>query len=89
VAYALSPIDLIPDFIPVIGMLDDVILLLGLIAVVVELIPADILSQCRVEAMSLWIPLFFSIQIDPENQFQRSSSSHQRTRTTYPVLSSI
>jgi uncharacterized membrane protein YkvA (DUF1232 family) len=54
VAYALSPIDLIPDFIPVIGLLDDVILLPGLIALTVKLIPADTFAQCRVQAQSLW-----------------------------------
>jgi uncharacterized membrane protein YkvA (DUF1232 family) len=54
VTYALSPIDLIPDFIPVIGILDDIILLPAMIAIVVKLIPADILSQCRADAMNLW-----------------------------------
>jgi uncharacterized membrane protein YkvA (DUF1232 family) len=47
VAYALSPIDLIPDFIPVLGLLDDVILVpLGLI-LVIKLIPAEILAEHR------------------------------------------
>jgi len=54
VAYALSPIDLIPDFIPVIGMLDDVILLPGLIAIVIKLIPVEVFAQCRNEAEHLW-----------------------------------
>ena len=54
VAYALSPIDLIPDFIPVIGMLDDVILLPGLIAIVIKLIPKEVFAQCRNEAEHLW-----------------------------------
>ena len=39
VAYALSPIDLIPDFIPVLGYLDDVVLLPGLIWLAVRLVP--------------------------------------------------
>lgn len=39
VAYALSPIDLIPDFIPVLGYLDDVILLPTLVALTIKLIP--------------------------------------------------
>lgn len=41
ILYALNPIDVIPDFIPVIGYLDDLILLPGLIALAIRLIPAD------------------------------------------------
>jgi uncharacterized membrane protein YkvA (DUF1232 family) len=49
-AYALSPIDLIPDFIPVLGYLDDVILVpLGLL-LVVRLLPADVLADARSRA---------------------------------------
>jgi len=54
VTYALSPIDLIPDFIPVIGLLDDVIIVPALIAVAVKLIPADVFADCRNEAADLW-----------------------------------
>jgi len=54
VAYALSPIDLIPDFIPVLGYLDDVIILPALVALTVKLIPQNIFAQCREEAQSLW-----------------------------------
>ncbi|MBQ5946102.1 YkvA family protein [Massilia sp. ST3] len=50
VAYALSPIDLIPDFVPVLGYLDDVILLPCLIWLAVRLIPERVLAQCRVQA---------------------------------------
>jgi uncharacterized membrane protein YkvA (DUF1232 family) len=50
VAYALSPIDLIPDFIPVLGYLDDVLLLPGLIWLNIRLIPADVLEECRQRA---------------------------------------
>ncbi len=49
-AYALSPIDLIPDFIPVLGYLDDVILLPLGILLAVRLIPADLLAEFRAEA---------------------------------------
>ena len=50
VAYALSPIDLIPDFIPVLGLLDDAILLPGLIWLALKLLPADVLAECRAAA---------------------------------------
>ena len=53
-ALALSPIDLIPDFIPVLGYLDDVLLLPGLIALTVKLIPPEILADCRRQAEGLW-----------------------------------
>ena len=49
-AYALSPIDLVPDFIPVLGYLDDVILLPAAIVLCVRLIPPAVLDACRVEA---------------------------------------
>jgi uncharacterized membrane protein YkvA (DUF1232 family) len=55
VGYALSPIDLIPDFIPVIGLLDDVIIVPGLIAVIVKLIPDEVFAECRKEAADLWM----------------------------------
>lgn len=50
VAYALSPIDLIPDFIPVLGYVDDVLLLPGLIWLAIKLVPPAVLAACRVEA---------------------------------------
>ena len=50
VAYALSPIDLIPDFIPVLGYLDDVLLLPGLIYLTLKLLPAPVLADCRGQA---------------------------------------
>lgn len=50
VAYALSPIDLIPDFIPILGYLDDFILLPVLIALTVKLIPKAILERSRLKA---------------------------------------
>lgn len=46
-AYALSPIDLIPDFIPVLGYLDDLILVPLGIALVLRLIPPEVLAQAR------------------------------------------
>ncbi len=50
VAYALSPIDLIPDFIPVLGYLDDVLLLPGLIWLAVRLLPPQVLADSRKQA---------------------------------------
>lgn len=50
VAYALSPIDLIPDFIPIIGYLDELILLPAGLWLLLRLIPEQILSDCRAKA---------------------------------------
>ena len=50
VAYAVSPIDLIPDFIPVIGLLDDLLILPVGFWLVLKLIPHDVLTECRDEA---------------------------------------
>lgn len=52
-AYALSPIDLIPDFIPVLGYLDDLILLPLGIALAIRLIPPPVLAECRVRAQKV------------------------------------
>jgi uncharacterized membrane protein YkvA (DUF1232 family) len=49
-AYALSPIDLIPDFIPVLGYLDDVILLPGLIWLTIRMLPWEVLDESRQKA---------------------------------------
>ena len=53
VAYAVSPIDLIPDFIPVLGFLDDVILLPLGIALALRLIPDTLQQRCRPEAEAM------------------------------------
>ncbi|MHC4872220.1 MAG: YkvA family protein [Planctomycetota bacterium] len=50
VAYAFSPIDLIPDFIPIIGYLDDLIVIPIGIALVIKLVPESILADCRLKA---------------------------------------
>ncbi|MFH0938358.1 MAG: YkvA family protein [Planctomycetota bacterium] len=50
VAYAFSPIDLIPDFIPVLGYLDDLILIPMGIALAIKLIPNSIFAECRIRS---------------------------------------
>ncbi len=50
VAYALSPIDLIPDFIPVLGYVDDVLLLPALIWLALRLLPPEVLENSRAQA---------------------------------------
>lgn len=52
VAYALSPIDLIPDFVPVLGYLDDLILIPVGIALAIRMIPHDVLVECRARAQA-------------------------------------
>ena len=53
-AYAVSPLELIPDFIPVLGYLDDMLLLPGLIWVTIRLLPPEVLASCRNQA-DAWI----------------------------------
>ncbi|MDN3018963.1 YkvA family protein [Paenibacillus sp. BSR1-1] len=50
VAYAFSPIDLIPDFIPILGYLDDVILLPLGILLALKMIPKNVLAECEAKA---------------------------------------
>ncbi len=54
VAYALSPIDLIPDFIPVIGYLDDLLILPVLVVWTIKLIPPEVMAECREKSAGLW-----------------------------------
>ena len=54
VAYALSPIDLVPDFIPVLGYLDDLLILPLLVSLTIKLIPKSVFESCRDEAKDLW-----------------------------------
>ena len=54
VAYAFSPIDLIPDFIPVLGLLDEIILLPVFIWLTLKLVPAPVIAECRVRAQE-WL----------------------------------
>ena len=50
VAYAFSPIDLIPDFVPVLGYLDDLLLVPLGIAFVIKMVPPDVIQECRTRA---------------------------------------
>ena len=52
IAYAFSPVDLIPDFIPILGYLDDLILIPIGIAIAVRMIPKDIMQECLCIAQS-------------------------------------
>lgn len=54
VAYALSPVDLVPDFIPILGYLDDIILLPFLVALTIRFMPKDILERNRQRSVDLW-----------------------------------
>ena len=49
--YALSPIDLIPDFIPVLGYLDDLIIFAVFVLLALKLIPTDVMYQAREKAV--------------------------------------
>lgn len=52
-AYALSPIDLIPDFIPILGYLDDLILVPLGIALALRMVPKDVMAACRARALAI------------------------------------
>lgn len=56
VAYALSPIDLIPDFVPVLGYLDDLILLPLGIAWAIRMIPPAVMAECRARSQAAHLP---------------------------------
>ena len=63
--YALSPIDLIPDFIPILGYLDDLLIIPALITLSIKLIPKEIMEEARIKAANEPIKLrknyFFAI----------------------------
>ena len=54
IVYALSPVDLVPDFIPVLGYLDDLIILPSLVALTIKFIPKDVFEKHRYAAVGLW-----------------------------------
>lgn len=54
VGYALSPIDLIPDFIPILGYVDDLILVPAGVILAIKLIPKDIMDECRQQSENVF-----------------------------------
>lgn len=54
IVYALSPIDLIPDFIPVLGYLDDVILLPAFVALTLKYIPSNVWERSKEKSEEMW-----------------------------------
>jgi uncharacterized membrane protein YkvA (DUF1232 family) len=54
VAYALSPVDLIPDFIPVLGLLDDLLIVPAGVWLLLKLLPAPVMVDCRTQAQQWW-----------------------------------
>lgn len=65
VAYALSPIDLIPDFVPILGYLDDIILIPILVWITLKLIPESVISLSRQQAQE-WLSIN---QLKPKSRF--------------------
>lgn len=53
-AYAISPIDLIPDFVPVLGYLDDLLIVPAGIALAIKLVPAEVMTECRARASEVF-----------------------------------
>jgi uncharacterized membrane protein YkvA (DUF1232 family) len=49
-AYLVSPVDLVPDFIPVLGQLDDLVIVRGLVRLAMRFIPREVVADCREKA---------------------------------------
>ena len=56
VAYAVSPIDLIPDFIPVLGILDDLVIVPLGAALAIKMVPKEVMAECREKARNAMEP---------------------------------
>jgi len=52
IGYALSPVDLIPDFLPVLGYLDDIVLVPALVLLALKMVPREVIEDCRARASS-------------------------------------
>jgi uncharacterized membrane protein YkvA (DUF1232 family) len=70
IGYAICPIDLIPDFIPVLGQIDDLIIVPAGIGIVVKMIPKDVMEECRrktrnesIDTRTKWIVALIIISI--------------------------
>lgn len=73
VSYALSPIDLIPDFIPVLGLLDDLLILPASIWLIIRLVPAPVYAASKLQA----------------DEFERASSQRPRSKAAAVVIVAI
>jgi uncharacterized membrane protein YkvA (DUF1232 family) len=56
IAYAVSPIDLIPDFIPVLGILDDLVIVPLGAALAIKMVPKEVMTECREKARNAMEP---------------------------------
>ena len=52
IGYTLLPFDLVPDFVPIVGHLDDAVIVPGLILLAIKLTPPEVMAECRREATS-------------------------------------
>ncbi|MBI2998436.1 MAG: DUF1232 domain-containing protein [Deltaproteobacteria bacterium] len=86
VAYAFSPIDLIPDFVPVLGYVDDLILIPLGIAVAIKMIPPPVLAECRARAQAAMAggkPVSRTAAAEPA---ARSDGPSARSSAANPVI---